>query len=476
MRTKPCLLTILFFFLCTTASLAQEKYFHELRGMEDSTGVTHLFYRMYKSQNTTCTEMDGYTSGISEVSNHVYHLNTSALSDSIEFSSNTYLSPGCDLEWRNTEKYLFTDDHPDSSFIIRSISGGLYGYYYFQVKEGHQFQLNIGNPLGASYDKVTNEVILTTPFRHLVIKANTMNDFLVKKSFRYPPRDSIWSNYDYLGDLPDSLFIDFSVIGINPYKNGYYVGIKDSNIVLSSDYGHTFEVITHHFLEEWEYEYIKFEPAFFDADSSSVYLSWNGRVFLVKDEMGTWSFNEISKGYHSYHFTPDKNEAGSLYFSHNDSLLHSSDYGETASFLNTFPSQITGLYKKPDSEILYVLTREELLEVNTSTKATTSLKTLPVSNERNQAEIPNQIKLHQNYPNPFNPSTTISFQLPANSRVNLEVFDIAGRKIAALVDGEMKTAGTHQVTFDASGLASGMYFYRLQTAGQSLTQKMMLVK
>ncbi|MEX2602600.1 MAG: alpha-amylase family glycosyl hydrolase, partial [Gracilimonas sp.] len=71
-----------------------------------------------------------------------------------------------------------------------------------------------------------------------------------------------------------------------------------------------------------------------------------------------------------------------------------------------------------------------------------------------QNEAPYIFKLHQNYPNPFNPSTVISYQLNSNQLVRLEVFDITGRKVAVLVDGERKSSGSHQVTFDASGLSS----------------------
>lgn len=167
---------------------------------------------------------------------------------------------------------------------------------------------------------------------------------------------------------------------------------------------------------------------------------------------------------------------GRLFISDSTSIIYSTDFGNTFSDLITLDDEITGLYKKPDSDILYVLTKEELLKVNTSTKETKSLKKLPVSIEQNSVEIPNQITLHQNYPNPFNPSTVIKYQLAKTSLVQLEIFDVAGRKVAVLVDGVVKSAGSHQITFDASGLASGMYFYRLQAAGQTFTQKMMLVK
>tara|TARA_Y100001935_G_scaffold223573_1_gene199125 strand:- start:23709 stop:26729 length:3021 start_codon:yes stop_codon:yes gene_type:complete len=89
--------------------------------------------------------------------------------------------------------------------------------------------------------------------------------------------------------------------------------------------------------------------------------------------------------------------------------------------------------------------------------------------------LPTHIVLNQNYPNPFNPSTNISYQLPEHGRVRLTVFDALGREIATLVNG-LQNAGNHSVTFDASGLSSGIYFYRLETGNFSTIKKMMLIK
>jgi photosystem II stability/assembly factor-like uncharacterized protein len=83
--------------------------------------------------------------------------------------------------------------------------------------------------------------------------------------------------------------------------------------------------------------------------------------------------------------------------------------------------------------------------------------------------------LEQNYPNPFNPSTAIRYQLSAVSDVRLEVFDMLGRKVSTLVN-ERQAAGSYQATFNAAGLASGIYFYKLQAGSFSETKKMMLVK
>jgi hypothetical protein len=78
-------------------------------------------------------------------------------------------------------------------------------------------------------------------------------------------------------------------------------------------------------------------------------------------------------------------------------------------------------------------------------------------------------------PNPFNPTTTMSFVLPEVSRVTLKVYDLKGSVVATLVDG-VREAGQHQVTFDGSNLASGVYFYNLQAGNTNLTGKLMLLK
>jgi len=78
-------------------------------------------------------------------------------------------------------------------------------------------------------------------------------------------------------------------------------------------------------------------------------------------------------------------------------------------------------------------------------------------------------------PNPFNPTTTISYQLPVNSRVRLAVYDLAGRLVAELVNSAVN-AGVHQVTWDASGTPSGIYFCRLEAGDFRAAQKVVLLK
>ena len=90
-------------------------------------------------------------------------------------------------------------------------------------------------------------------------------------------------------------------------------------------------------------------------------------------------------------------------------------------------------------------------------------------------DVPNSFELAQNYPNPFNPSTTITFALPTASNVNLRVYNLLGQEVITLLDGA-KEAGFHSIDFDASELASGVYFYRIETDNNVETKKMMLVK
>lgn len=99
------------------------------------------------------------------------------------------------------------------------------------------------------------------------------------------------------------------------------------------------------------------------------------------------------------------------------------------------------------------------------------------------SDVPAAYSLSQNYPNPFNPTTTITYDMPKSARVTLKVYNVLGQEVVALVDGQ-QAAGRYSVLFDASSLATGVYFYRLQSgdpsssSGQTFVQtnKMVLVK
>jgi surface protein len=132
---------------------------------------------------------------------------------------------------------------------------------------------------------------------------------------------------------------------------------------------------------------------------------------------------------------------------------------------------------RPEADTFYVaiqvrnldgIASYDTLEIQTDPNFTTSAELM--------AALPQEAELQQNYPNPFNPTTVIRYGVPQSSKVRLEVFDMLGRKVATLVSGEQQRAGWHQVNFDATRLASGMYLYRIVAGDYVQTRKMLLIK
>ena len=99
----------------------------------------------------------------------------------------------------------------------------------------------------------------------------------------------------------------------------------------------------------------------------------------------------------------------------------------------------------------------------------------PIVSVSNPSVLPSSYSLSQNHPNPFNPSTELEYRVPAYGQVTLKVFDILGHEIASLVD-DMRAPGTYRVSWDASGMPSGVYFYRMTAGSFVSTRKMVLLQ
>ncbi len=99
----------------------------------------------------------------------------------------------------------------------------------------------------------------------------------------------------------------------------------------------------------------------------------------------------------------------------------------------------------------------------------------PMTINNNGNYIPKQILLHQNYPNPFNPITSITFEIPVDSDVQLSIYNLAGRKVRTLIH-EIKDAGKHTIQLNGNNLPSGIYFYALDTPSNKLVKKLVLIK
>ncbi|MBL7127917.1 MAG: S8 family peptidase [Ignavibacteria bacterium] len=122
-----------------------------------------------------------------------------------------------------------------------------------------------------------------------------------------------------------------------------------------------------------------------------------------------------------------------------------------------------------------IVTGTNLSELITNTVTAKAKYAATISVKQISELIPTKYELYQNYPNPFNPTTIIKFAVPKNDFVSLKVYDILGKEVAVLLNGELE-AGVYDLTFDASRLSSGMYFYKVETNNFADTKKMLLLK
>lgn len=461
-------------FICISLPLSaqdniSEAYFHQLRGMQDSSGVTHLFYKMHHRYVDEYPCRDDYFEYV-RYDNNIFHLNTSTSQDSVLFEQ--FATEYCGgYNYYDIFDFTFADQNPEK-WIKGEMSNSKYSIidYSGQIIE---FYLPV---------PTTKSITRTQDYFPVHFFLNNSQDSLFINTeyagtLKFPGYGDEWPKFEDFNDYQnytDSVAIEWDIIAQHPFYDSLYfargMDFRDSSLYRSENSFKKFtQVSSENFTSTLK----------FDSDSSHIYSLTNEGIFR-SNELGapdTWNFVEIDfQTTAPKYLTITENSPGELIISDSTAILFSKNHGDSFSELLSVEHQITGLYKKPDSDILYVLTSEELMEVNTETKTTTSLKNLPVSNESDPNDIPNQVTLNQNYPNPFNPSTVISYQVAGNSLVRLEVFDVTGRKVAVLVDGERKPIGNHQVRFDGTGLSSGVYFYRLKTAGQTLTRKMLLVK
>jgi hypothetical protein len=173
----------------------------------------------------------------------------------------------------------------------------------------------------------------------------------------------------------------------------------------------------------------------------------------------------------------DNSKSGSIYLADGNKIYFSNNYGDAFTLYQTLNSSIIGIYKKPNSDLLYAATNYDIYEI--SSGSTKSLKHFITAVNDDGKEIVKRFVLHQNYPNPFNPSTTISYETPKLGLVQVKIYDVLGREVATLVN-EMQSAGKHSVVFNSKqankDLSSGIYLYRLRFGNNMVSNKMILLK
>ncbi len=153
-----------------------------------------------------------------------------------------------------------------------------------------------------------------------------------------------------------------------------------------------------------------------------------------------------------------------------DSCVSWNSYGPTEDTLMQVhsPAQVPGRY------YWMVVANDGMIAVSSSEIFAFTIYSLADA-EENEDNIPDEFALHQNYPNPFNPSTTIKYELPEESEVQLIIYNSLGEKAAELVD-EFQKAGSYEVEWNVGNLSSGVYFYTISTGNFRQTKKMILAK
>ncbi len=184
----------------------------------------------------------------------------------------------------------------------------------------------------------------------------------------------------------------------------------------------------------------------------------------------TYTYIDTAKLYYYYSHGNDSTAVDSL------SLVHDGE--------NIFSVAIPKWNNLTDEYALnykIVATDKALIQHTTSYPETGFAKLIisSIGNEGNDLML-NSFSLNQNYPNPFNPSTTIEFSIPTNGRVELKIFDVLGKEVATLINGEL-SAGSHKLEFNSNSaknsLSSGIYFYSIRYNGvNTITKKMILTK
>lgn len=355
-------------------SVVKEYYFHDLKGMEDSTGVTHLFYRILKDSEYLCDE-GGYDRYLKNERNDIYHFDTSVKSDSLLFRD--HFQEWC-IEGGMSEGYRIST----YAFLNNDINTWV---------RGETWPSEPSSAL-SSYDSFENDNYISLGFDEpqRIFQTGNSDSILVgfpshiNKTVVIPSNSEKWPDpLDISSELPESLrFINQNVVAMSPYSDSVYFSVgypfQSSYLYKSINYGKSYAPVDT--LITWDSNV----QLFFDKDSTHIYAVTSTEIALSQKlgEPGSWEVIDIQGSSNGEKIlSVSKTNSGNLFVSDSTSILFSENYGESFSELLSVEHKITGLYKKPNSELLYVLTTNELLEVNTKTKARTSLKQLPVSNE-----------------------------------------------------------------------------------------------
>jgi len=203
------------------------------------------------------------------------------------------------------------------------------------------------------------------------------------------------------------------------------------------------------------------------SSGNYIYAGTYGNGLMKSADKGsTWT--KVTSLNIAYVYALTADASGKIYASsYTSGIMTSTDNGSTWNSLGMSGYGVSTVIVNPSSQDVFAGTKDGTIYKISGNQEVTA-------NEK-QLEMPKTFQLQQNYPNPFNPTTTIQFSVPQASKIMIRVFNSIGQEVAVLADQEF-SAGVHQVNFNASKLASGVYIYQMIGKNLNISKKMMLIK
>jgi len=268
----------------------------------------------------------------------------------------------------------------------------------------------------------------------------------------------VYSSKDGMNWSPTQLNFSSRVTSFAVNGSDLYVGTSNGGVVRSSDGGASFSVV---------------------GLNNAYALGYVGNTLIVEGANGVEGRYTTTDNGENWTFQKNLGFSATMFLTLGQTIFSGTTSGPC--ILNTYDSLWTetqlGVLTEMSGGMCLAASADKLFaggnEPSMAGLWETPLSPLGIEIKINA--LPSKFLLNQNYPNPFNPSTAISYRLPTNTLVVLRVFDVLGREVETLVN-ERQNLGSHSVTFDASNLSSGVYFYRLEAGTYSATKKLLLLK
>ncbi len=346
MKLVACLVLLL-----NTFSFSQSyPHIFELRGLEDSLNNTHLFYR-YVYPTTTCW------------SKSIYHLNVTNGSDTfyIYDAASDPIGEGC------RGQFIF-----DYESFSANPSYYIYGGYDFYLDPA---------PILIRYDE-----LIQIPGDGIggitEIEISMQNENLVYAALDGALFKSTDGGYNFTIDLDSLAWIDNSMISLSRNNDSQIYGIDDSKLVRSEDEGYSYTIVDY---ADWRDN----SELFYDADGNHIYglsisyifqtHSYNSKIYKSSENGNPFTWNTLLEYSAKIWFTLDETQSGEIYHSAGKQIFKSTDFGATFDLFTELAFNITGLYKKADTNILYASTPLRIYEITPDT--TQVIKRLPIPDE-----------------------------------------------------------------------------------------------